>query len=280
MASVIQYVESISGALEGQPSKLGYEVRKARKAAAAIAPGRFVCRSSTDYDCKVPTTVAEVLASIGATVLADTIALNDDGNYASGKRIPIFSKAPGLWMVTIDAATEGGQVYVNYAGANPAGSVSAAFVSGENVALPGARFGSTQATPGGLVEVMFSCPTSAPALAGALTRTLAVIVTYDGSGVPTIGAQAGVTITDTATGVFKLTVAGAASVIPLGSPIKLKATPDSSDAPVSVFEVEVIAATEVTFSHRVVQSDATPAGDAADPANGDKIYVGLLVTYA
>lgn len=280
MASFITFSESISGAQAGQPSKLGYEVRKARKAAAAIPPGVFVCRSTTDYDCKVPTTAAEVLACIGATVLADTIALNDDGNYAAGKRVPIFSKAPGLWVNTIDAAVEGGQVYVNYAGANQKGSVSAAFVSGENIALPGARFGSTQATPAGLVEIEYSCPVSAPSFTGAQQRNLGIVVTYDGSGVPTIAAQAGVSVVDTGTGVFQLVVAGAASVLPLGSPIKLKATPDSSDAPVSVFEVEAIAATSVTFSHRVVQSDATPAGDAADPANGDKIYVGLLVTYA
>jgi hypothetical protein len=278
MASVIQYVESISGALEGQPSKLGYEVRKARKGAAAIAPGRFVCRSSTDYDCKVPTTVAEVLACIGATVLSDTIPLNDDGNYASGKRIPIFSKAPGLWMVTIDAATEGGQVYVNYAGANPAGSVSAAFVSGENVALPGARFGSTQATPGGLAEVMFSCPVSAPSFGGAIQRHIVAVVTIT-AGVPTVAASSGLTVTDTGTGIFKLTVAGAASVLPAGQPILERATDSTVDALPMICEVAVLAATEITYGV-LVQQAADQLFDIADLTTLSKVYVPLLVTYA
>jgi hypothetical protein len=277
---IVGISESISGAKEGQPSKLGYECRKVLQAGADIKPGRFVCRKDADSNCKVPTTMAEALACIGFTVLSDTIPLDSDGEYASGKFVPLFSKSPGAWAVTIDAATKGGQVYVNYAGSNPAGSVSAAFVSGENVALPGARFGSTQATPGGLAEIEFDLPGSAPALDGAQRRTLGIVVSYDGSGVPTIVATPGVSVVDTGTGVFQLVVAGAASVLPLGSPIKLKATPDSSDAPASLFEVEAIAATSVTFSHRVLQADATPAGDAADPANGDKIYVGLLVTYA
>jgi hypothetical protein len=278
MASVIQYVESISGALEGQPSKLGYEVRKARKCVAALAPGRFVCRSTTDYDCKVPTTAAEVLASIGATVLADTIATSS-GNYPIGTRVPIFSKAPGLWMVTIDACVEGGQVYVNYAGANPKGSVSAAFVGGENVALPGARFGSTQATPGGLAEVMFSCPTSAPSLVGAQQRHIVaeVLVT---AGTPTlVTAHGGLSITDTATGQFKLTVAGATSVLPAGQPILERATDSTTDALPMICEVAILAATEITYSV-LVQQVADQLFDLADITTLSKIYVPLLVTYA
>lgn len=279
--SVINYTESIVGALEGQPARLGNEVRVTKIAGEDIKPGRFVCRKDTDLNCKLPTTVAEVLACIGFTELGDTFPLDSDGEYASGKYIPVFQSIEGVWAVTIDAATQGGQVFVNYAGANPKGSVSAAFVSGENCALPGCVFETSQATPGGKVQIKLNRPAGSGNAAGvAGQRTLGIVVTYDGSGVPTIGATAGVSVVDTGTGVFQLVVAGAASVLPLGSPIKLKATPDSSDAPVSVFEVEAIAATSVTYSHRVVQADATPAGDAADPANGDKIYVGLLVTYA
>lgn len=278
---IVNFVSSISGALEGQPALQGYEVRKVLRAGEDVKPGRFVCRKDSDVNFKLPTTMAEALACIGATILADTIALDSDGEYPSGKNIPLFACTPGLWMVTIDAATKGGQVYVNYAGANPKGSVSAAFVSGENVALPGARFGSTQATPGGLVQVEFDLPASAPTFDGTIKRLLSCVVTYDGSGVPTlVSAPTGVTIVDTATGVFQLVVAGASAVLPMGSPVLLRATPDTTDTPLHAFEVEAIAATSVTYSHRVQQIDATPNADAADPANGDKIYVGLLVTYA
>jgi hypothetical protein len=157
MASQILYVESISGKLAGQKSRLGLEVLKSKTTAAALPPGVFVCRSSTDQDCKVPTTAAEVLAAIGVTMIAPTIAVSG-GNYPIATEIPVLAATPGVWVVTIDAAVQGGQVFVNYAGANQKGSVSAAFVAGENVALPGARFGSTQATPGGLVEIEYSLP--------------------------------------------------------------------------------------------------------------------------
>jgi hypothetical protein len=275
---IIGISESISGAKEGQPALLGYECRKVRVGAADIKPGRFVCRSSTDVNCKVPTTVAEVLACIGATVLSDTIPLDSDGEYSSGTFLPIFSKSPGVWMVTIDACTEGGQVYVNYAGANAKGSVSAAFVSGENVALPGARFGSTQATPGGLAKVEFSLPASAPSLTGARTRFITAVVTVTG-GTPAVAAEAGVTVTDTATGQFKLTVAGAASVLPAGMPIVERSTDTTTGGLGILLEVAVLAATEVTYSTIVQQSDDEDF-DVADVPSGTIIYCPLLVTYA
>ena len=277
---IIGFSESIVGAVEGQPFKLGNETRTVKVAGEAIKPGRFVCRKDSDNNCKLPTTAAEALACIGFVTLGDTFVLNSSGEHAAGQFIPLFKSTEGVWAVTIDAATQGGQVYVNYAGSNPKGSVSAAFVSGENIALPNARFATTQATPGGLAAIEFSLPATSANTSGEQRRTLAIVVTYDGSGVPTIGATTGVSVVDTATGVFQLVVAGAASVTPLGSPILLRATPDTTDTPAHFFEVEAIAATSVTYSHRVLQADGTPNGDAADPANGDKIYVGLLVTYA
>jgi hypothetical protein len=276
---IVNFSESISGAKEGQPSKIGYSpCDKVLVAGADIKPGRFVCRKDSDVNCKVPSTAAEVLACIGVTLLSDTIPLGTDGEYASGKFIPVRAKSPGVWMVTIDAATKGGQVYVNYAGANAAGSVSAAFVSGENVALPGARFGSTQATPGGLVEVEYDLPASAPSFTGAIQRHIVAVVTIT-AGVPTVAAQAGLTVTDTATGQFKLTVAGAASVLPAGLPIVERATDSTVDALPIVCEVAVLAATEVTYS-TLVQQAADQLFDVADATTLTIIYCPLLVTYA
>lgn len=154
---IINISESIAGAREGQPAILGDETRVSKVAGEAIKPGRLVCRKDSDVNCKLPTTAAEVLAGIGVTVLSDTIPLTT-GAYAAGLFIPIYAESRGVWVVTIDAATQGGQVFVNYAGANPKGSFSAAFVAGENVAVPGMRFGSTQATPGGLAYIIFDLP--------------------------------------------------------------------------------------------------------------------------
>ncbi len=155
---IINISESIAGAREGQPAILGDETRVAKVAGEAIKPGRLVCRKDSDVNCKLPTTAAEALAGIGVTVLSDTIPLNGSSAYATGLFIPVYAESRGIWVVTIDAAVQGGQVYVNYAGANPKGSFSAAFVAGENVAMPGMRFGSTQATPGGLAQIIVDLP--------------------------------------------------------------------------------------------------------------------------
>jgi hypothetical protein len=283
---IVGISESISGAKEGQPSKLGYECRKVLQAGADIKPGRFVCRKDADSNCKAPTTMAEALACIGFTVLSDTIPLDSDGEYASGKFVPLFSKSPGVWAVTIDAATKGGQVYVNYAGSNPAGSVSAAFVSGENVALPGARFGSTQATPGGLAEIEFDLPGSAPALDGAQSRTVVAAVHYESTGTTwdfVGGVQpSGVTVTDVGVGVFRLTVAGAASVLPAGQPCLKLATPLVAGATGGVaksVQVIAIAATTIDFAVQSQQAD-DQLFDVLDLADNDIIYCPLFITYA
>lgn len=284
---ITNFSESISGAKEGQPSKIGYSpCDKVLVAGADIKPGRFVCRKDSDVNCKVPSTAAEVLACIGATLLSDTIPLDSDGEYASGKFIPVRAKSPGVWFVTIDAATKGGQVYVNYAGANPAGSVSAAFVSGENVALPGARFGSTQATPGGLVEVEYDLPGSAPALDGSQTRTFVAAVHYESSGTTwdfVGGVQpSGVTITDVGVGVFRLTVAGASQVLPTGQPVLKLATPIAAGATGGVAkaaQVIAIAATTIDIAIQSQQAD-DQLFDVLDLADNDIIYVGLQATYA
>jgi hypothetical protein len=276
---ITNFSESISGAKEGQPSRIGYSpCDKVLVAGEDVKPGRFVCRKDSDVNCKLPTTAAEVLACIGATLLSDTINLDSDGEYPSGKFIPVRAKAPGVWFVTIDAATKGGQVFVNYAGSNPKGSVSAAFVSGENVALPGARFGSTQATPGGLVEVEYDLPASAPSFTGALQRILVAVVTIT-AGVPTVAAQAGLSVVDTGTGQFQLLVAGAASVLPAGVPIVERATDSTTDALPILCEVAALAATGVTYS-TIVQQAADQLFDVADATTLTIIYCPLLVTYA
>jgi hypothetical protein len=265
---ITNFSESISGAKEGQPSRIGYSpCDKVLVAGEDVKPGRFVCRKDSDVNCKLPTTAAEVLACIGATLLSDTINLDSDGEYPSGKFIPVRAKAPGVWFVTIDAATKGGQVFVNYAGSNPKGSVSAAFVSGENVALPGARFGSTQATPGGLVEVEYDLPASAPSFTGALQRILVAVVTIT-AGVPTVAAQAGLSVVDTGTGQFQLRV-----------PIVERATDSTTDALPILCEVAALAATGVTYS-TIVQQAADQLFDVADATTLTIIYCPLLVTYA
>lgn len=283
MAAPINILETVNGTpLEGAMAfGSEHQLLEVSRNAAVIKPGRLATRDGSDAKVKLPTTAAEVLACRGVTELTDTQKLNSSGEYPVLTRLSIVRKGV-VWMKVVDAVVQGGDVYVYY-GAGDAtlrGRCGGAFSSGQNAKLPGAKWFTTQATPDGFAAVEFDLPGDAASQGSAGTRTLGIVVTYDGSGVPTIVAANGVSIVDTGTGVFQLVVAGAASVLPLGSPIKLKATPDSSDAPASLFEVEAIAATSVTYSHRVLQADATPAGDAADPANGDKIYVGLLVTYA
>jgi len=62
------------------------------------------------------------------------------------------------WMVATTAAVKYGQVFVYFAGAVAKGKVGGTHVPGETAPLPGARFASTQATPGGLVAVEFDLP--------------------------------------------------------------------------------------------------------------------------
>ncbi len=282
MTVPVQIYDSISGANEGSPAYgSAAELRLTKTNDAALAPGRFVTRDGNDRKVKVPTSVAEVLACVGIAELSETqiLSSNTSGNYPANTRLSVVRKGV-IWMVAVAAAVQGADVYVYYGAGDTTlrGKVGGTFSSGENVKLPGAKFWTTQATPGSLVAVEVDLPAGA-ASESAAARVMTAVVTYDGSGVPTVGAQGGLSVVDTGTGVFQLIVAGATSVLPFGSPIKKKATPDSSDAPASLFEVEAIAATSVTYSHRVLQADATPNGDAADPANGDVIYVGLLVTY-
>lgn len=287
MADTIDFSESISGAKEGQPALLsGYECRKVRKGAADIKPGRFVCRSSSDVDCKVPTSVAEVLAAIGATILADTIPLDSDGEYASGLFLPIFARTEGLWMSVVDAATEGGQVYVYYAGSVAKGRVGGTFVSGENAALPGARFGSTQATPDGMVQVKFNLPAPVGRADGATTRIVTAAVHYESTGTTwdfVGGVQpSGVTLTDVGVGVFKLTAAGATQVLPVGQPVLKLATPLVAGATGGVAKsVQVIAidATSVTFAVQSQQAD-DQLFDVLDLTDNDIIYCALEITGA
>lgn len=283
---IIGFTESIVGALEGQPFRLGYECRETKVAAADIKPGRFVCRSSTDSNCKVPTTAAEALAVLGFTILGDTFPLDSDGEYASGTFVPLFTRTEGVWAVTIDAATQGGQVYVNYAGANPKGSVSAAFVSGENIALPGARFATTQATPGGLAAIKFYLPATGTRSDGAQSRTVVCAVHYESTGTTwdfVGGVQpSGVTIVDSGAGAFQLVVAGATEVLPVGQPVLKLATPLVAAATGGVAksaQVIAIAATSVTYAIQSQQAD-DQLFDVLDLVDNDIIYCALQITGA
>ncbi len=282
MTAPIQIYDSVSGAVEGAPAFGGQaELRLLRTNAAALAPGRFVTRDGNDRKVKVPTSVAEVLACSGIAELSDTqiLSSNNSGNYPINTRLSIVRKGT-IWMTATTACTQGLDVYVYYGTGDTTlrGQVGGSFSAGENTKMPGAKFATTQATPGSLVAVEVDLPAGSESVSSA-KRVVSVVVTYDGSGVPTIATESGIAVVDTATGVFQLVCAGATSVLPLGMPILLRATPDTTDTPLHSFELEAIAATSVTYSHRVLQVDTTPNADAADPASGDKIYVGLLVTY-
>lgn len=140
--AIVNILESVSGALEGQ-ALFGAqsELRETRTNAAVVKPGRLVTRDAHDRKVKLPTTAAEVRAIRGMTELTDTQPLNSSGEYAINTRLSIVRKGV-VGMVAVAAATQGQPVYVYY-GAGDAtlrGKVSGTFVDGENALLPGAKF--------------------------------------------------------------------------------------------------------------------------------------------
>lgn len=168
--AIINLNESISGALEGQPTNgCAAELRLVKTNDAAIAPGRVVCRDGNDRKVKVPTTAAEVLAAIGVTELQDTqiLSSNNSGNYPANTRLSVVRKGV-IVMVTAAAAVQGQPVFVYYGSGDTTlrGKVTSAHIDGEAALLPGARFAASQATPGGLVAVEFDLPGDSGAAAG------------------------------------------------------------------------------------------------------------------
>lgn len=280
MTAPIHVYDSVSGAVEGAPAQGSQsELRLTKTNAAVLAPGRFVTRDGHDRKCKVPTSVAEVLACQGIVELTDLqiLSSNNSGNYPVNTRLSVVRKGV-IWMVAVTAATQGQPVYVYY-GAGDAtlrGKCGGSFSGGENQLLPGAKFATTQATPGSLVAVEVDLPGAAGANPEA-PRFVTAIVTYL-SGVPTLTALAGVAVADTTTGKFTLTAAGATQVLPHGAPIVERATDSTTGALPVICEVGALAATAVTYSVLVQQAD-DQLFDVADPAEGTIFYVPLQIQY-
>lgn len=163
MTVPVQIYDSVSGGVEGAPAYgAAAELRLTRFNAAAITPGRFVCRDADDRKVKVPTTAAEVRAALGVTELSETqiLSSNNTGDYPINTRLSVVRKGV-VWMLATTAAVQGNDVFVYYAGAVAKGKVGGSYVSGENVKLPGAKFWTTQATPAALVAVEIDLPAGA-----------------------------------------------------------------------------------------------------------------------
>jgi hypothetical protein len=168
MTVPVQIYDSISGAVEGAPAfGSAAELRLTRFNAAALTPGRFVCRDGNDRKVKVPTTIAEVRGCLGIAELSETqiLSSNTTGDYPINTRLSVVRKGV-IWMIAVDACTQGEDVYVYYAGAVAKGKCGGAYVAGENTKLPGCKFFTTQATPGSLVAVEVDLPAGAASFVG------------------------------------------------------------------------------------------------------------------
>lgn len=280
MTAPIDIRESVNGTMLEGASAFGAEneLRETKTNAAVIKPGRLCTRDGSDRKVKLPTTAAEVRACRGVTELTDTQFLNSSGEYPVNTRLSVVRKGV-IWMYATTAAVQGADVYVYYGAGDTAlrGKVGGTFSSGQNARLPGAKF-FTSADADAMVAVEFDLPgdTSSESAAGRY-MVAEVLIT---AGVPSLStAIGGLSITDTAAGTFKLTVAGAASVLPAGQPILERATDSTVDALPMVCEVSVLAATEVTYV-TLVQQAADQLFDVADLTTLSKVYVPLFVTYA
>ena len=159
---VVTLNETINGALEGQIAQASeVEMRVVRLNDAVIAPGRVVTRDGNDRKVKVPTSVGEVQEAVGCVELRDMMILssNNSGSYPIGSRLSVVRKGV-ISMTAVTAATQGKPVFVYYGTGDTTlrGKVSGTFDDGENALLPGARFATSQATPGSQVAVEFDLP--------------------------------------------------------------------------------------------------------------------------
>lgn len=288
MTVPVQIYDSVSGAQEGSPAQgSAAELRLTRTNDAALAPGRFVTRDGHDRKVKVPTSVAEVLACSGIAELSvsQILSSNTSGNYPINTRLSVVRKGV-IWMVAVTAATQGQDVFVYYGTGDTAlrGKCGGSFSSGENYKLPGAKFATTQATPGSLVAVEVDLPSGSAENAPGV-QNIAFAVHYESTGTTwdfVGGVQpSGVTITDTGVGTFRLTVAGATQVLPLGQPVLKLATPLAAGATGGVakaVQVIAIAATTIEFAVQSQQAD-DQLFDVLDLADNDIVYGALQVTY-
>lgn len=97
-------------------------------------------------------------------------------------------------------------------------------------------------------------------------RLLFIALTYDGSGVPTVTTGKGATVTDDGTGLFTLTTKFSWRAFLGGANLSLSATAGGRTA-----EVVSKSQSARTVSFRITNA----AGSAADPGNGDGMYVML-----
>lgn len=284
--AIINIYENNSGALEGA-SAFGSEneLRLTRTNDAVIKPGRVVTRDGHDRKVKVPTTAAEVLSALGVTELTDTQKLDSNGDYPVNTRLVIMRKAV-VWMVAVTAAVQGQDVFCYYGSGDTTlrGKVGGSFSSGQNIKLPGAKFATSQATPGSLVAVEFDLPAGDASLSGS-SETLVAAVHYESTGTTwdfVGGVQpSGCTITDVGAGVFRLTFAGATQVLPTGMPVLKLATPiaaGATDGVAKVAQIVAIAASSIDIAIQSQQAD-DQLFDVLDLTDDDIVYVGVKVTY-
>lgn len=124
-----------------------------RNAAETITAGKAVVQTGADAaTCEQPDATGEVS---GGLVLGIALRPPDGGlTYAAGETVRI-ARAGTVWVATEDSSVSGAIPFVRFGtpGATGLGSFRSDADTDQAVALPNARWDSTQATAGGLAKV-------------------------------------------------------------------------------------------------------------------------------
>jgi hypothetical protein len=157
MAAFIDILEAPTAGLAGHiASSTAAQETLCRITDAAVNSGLFVCEGATPgTTCKVPSTSAEALASLG--VLIDPEFLNDTSaatQYLVGQQATILQRGY-IWVECEETVAYDDPVFVRFAsgaGGTVLGKVRNDADTTTAVSLPGARFASAR-TGAGIVKV-------------------------------------------------------------------------------------------------------------------------------
>lgn len=143
---------------EGSLAEPVSELRSGRIAEVTIPAGRLVVPGTADHQLKLPTSAAEVLKARGVSVLMPL--KSESGTDFAINDAVLFLEDGEIWVFVEAAVTDGDQALARHT-ANGGNTVLGRFRgtadTGASV-VPGARFTSTQATPGGLAKLKIDLP--------------------------------------------------------------------------------------------------------------------------
>lgn len=156
--------ESISTThFEGSLAEPVSELRSGRVAEVAIPAGRLVVPGTAEHQLKLPTSAAEVLKARGVSVLmplkGEPTTANPNNDFAINEAV-LFLEDGEIWVFVEAAVTDGDQALARHT-ANGGNTVLGRFRGNADTGasvVPGARFTSTQATPGGLAKLKIDLP--------------------------------------------------------------------------------------------------------------------------